>query len=198
MREATKTIVVIVALVAWMASAVAQESQQADVAATVRLKEEAEVGEGPVRLGQMAEIEADEQLGTRLAQVNLGLAPPSGSMRVITQGYIRLRLRRAGIEPSRLVFAGAERVMIQQPGPKITEGPKRVGAASGPDPPAAVLERGDRVVVVVRCGVVEVRAQGQSRGRGGVGDMIEVRILGTNKTAQACIVSSSEVEVRAN
>lgn len=96
--------------------------------AVVTLMEEAWVDTAAVLLGQIADIEGDPEVIEVLAQVDLGTAPIAGASRRLTIGQIEVRLRRAGINPRDLEFAGASEVLVFR---GVSEVPKVEAEAGG-------------------------------------------------------------------
>ncbi len=202
-RQLAGLLVIVVTALAGRSTLLAGTAQEPAAAAaetaTITLHATACVGAGTIRLGQVADIAADKQLALKLSAVTLGLAPPIGSVRVISRGYIRLRLRRAKIDPSKLAFEGSEQVLVSQPA--AVDGGRAEAATAGAARNMAgkqrnvmpLVRRGDKVVVVVQCGAVEVRAQGYCQGQGGAGDAVMVRITGTNRLLEARVVTAHEV-----
>lgn len=103
-------------------------------AAVVRLAAEAAVPDDEVSLGEVATVEADEPLASRLRAVRLGPAPAVGAVHRVDAEWVRLRLRGARIDPARVRIAGAERVLVTRafqvvPGAALVEAVTRLAAA---------------------------------------------------------------------
>jgi len=95
-------------------------------AAEIRLKSACECRGSLVRLGDIAEIRGvSTQQQTQLARLELLVAPPRGTARVIRQGELRELLTQHGIDLPTFQFAGAEQVSV-----------RLAGAAGGANSPA--------------------------------------------------------------
>jgi len=95
----TKSVPVLAACLALALSAGAEVA--------VELRRAAVLDPGRIRLGQIAEIAADEPgLAERLATVVLGATPWPGNARVLTRDNVSMYLRRAGVDPSAVRWAG--------------------------------------------------------------------------------------------
>ena len=69
--------------------------------------------EGPsVRLGEIAEIEGNEELVEKLKKIKITSAPPLGKSRVINQDYIWVRLYQSRIKAQEIIFQGAKEVKL--------------------------------------------------------------------------------------
>lgn len=69
--------------------------------------------EGPsVQLGEIAEIDGNEELVEKLKKIRIASAPPLGKSRVINRDYIWVRLYQSKIKAQELIFQGAKEVEI--------------------------------------------------------------------------------------
>jgi len=83
-----------------------------EIKASIYLKDFAWI-EGPsVQLGEIAEIEGNEELVEKLKKIKITSAPPLGKSRVINQDYIWVRLYQGKIKAQEVIFQGAKEVKI--------------------------------------------------------------------------------------
>lgn len=75
---------------------------------TLLLRDEAFVAGSKIKLGDVAEIKGVNAL--RLADIELGVAPPPGDSRSLNAALVSSRLRSAGIDPAAVEIKGAESV----------------------------------------------------------------------------------------
>jgi len=69
--------------------------------------------EGPsVQLGEIAEIEGNQELVEKLKKIRIVSAPPLGKSRVINRDYIWVRLYQSKIKAQELIFQGAKEVKL--------------------------------------------------------------------------------------
>ena len=128
-----------------------------------------------VSLGQAATIQAAPDMAAKLAAISLGSAPVAGSGRTIESGYVKLRLRRYGIDPATVNLQG-QRVMVQGPAIAGTTpaGLARHGAASGsPDQPLMV-KRNQLVELQIQCGGVVVHTNGRAQSDAANGELVKI------------------------
>ncbi|HEY3396386.1 MAG TPA: hypothetical protein VGM19_01895 [Armatimonadota bacterium] len=170
----------------------------------VTLRAAATASSGDLTLAQVAEIVADPAVRERLAAVSLGPAPLPSGLRLLTRGYLRLRLRCAGFDPDQLTLSGAEQVTVSAPAPArpptaaapvAPAADLPPGSPAAPAPPPVRLDWGAAVTVVACCGLIEVRATGQIQGRPTVGETVKVRLAGSNAVVEGLLLSTSLVEV---
>jgi hypothetical protein len=104
---------------------------------TVRLKAEAEVRGEVVRVADVADVAGSEEAKARIGAVVVGPSPLPGDVRMISAGYVKLRLRRAGIGAEAAAVEG-EWVKVKgatsPPGPLSLTGMGEM--ATAPHPPA--------------------------------------------------------------
>ncbi len=69
--------------------------------------------QGPdLLLGSIAEITGPEELASKVASINAGAAPISGSSRRLTQAQIEVRFRQGGLDLKKIEFQGATTVQV--------------------------------------------------------------------------------------
>ncbi len=88
----------------------------------VFLKSEAVTRGQRIYLSDVAEIAGDdEDILEALKSMDLGSAPPLGSYRVLTKGFIMLRIRQIGLNPDLILDPkGAEEITVYSAGQKVT------------------------------------------------------------------------------
>ncbi len=162
-------------------------------AAVIELHETVVVTGDRIVLGDLGEIsDADEEAQT-LAGVDIGPAPLPGRDRTLTVGYLKMRLRRRGIDCADLTFAGARAVLVRAavPMPRSAAGDASTDGLSPravARPPAIVVPRGAAVQVTVVCGAVRVTADAVTLEEATVGGMVRLRIEQTRETVTARLV----------
>ena len=170
----------------------------ADTRGTVCLKGRATVEGSQVVLADVAEVRcAEARLAADLGAVYLGPAT-EGPERRITQGVVKLSLRRAGIKPEEWLFEGAPEVLVRRaPGrpllPRGTGGDRPVAPAQEKQRPA--LSRGDLVTVVVRCGAATISGEGEALGPADLGGEAKVRLILTNRLLRGRLEEGRRVVV---
>ncbi|MBC7286516.1 MAG: flagella basal body P-ring formation protein FlgA [Armatimonadetes bacterium] len=155
----------------------------------IRLLECATVAEGQIRLGQVAEVQGTDEKAAAIREIELGQAPLPGRKRSVTCGYIKMRMRAAGIDLSSVVFSGPEEVLVirapeDKNGGEEKPAPTVNGAVKDPGPDGnrhqkrnLAVRRGDELMVHVECGLVRVTALGRAMDEGEVGDVVRVQVL---------------------
>jgi len=172
--------------------------QNATGDATLTLRPQVTITTPEIALEQVAEIACPPEMSARLALVSLGSAPVPGLTRSITVGYVRLRLRRYGINPGALTLVGETTAVQRAPDPATPPAPaastRAVSqAAEAADPPC--VRRRDLVVVQVRCGGVTITLEGRACQAGHPGQTVTVSIPKTSRTLEARIVGPGQVVV---
>jgi hypothetical protein len=165
---------------------------------TLTLRPQVTITTAEIALGQVVEIVCPPEMSARLAQVSLGSAPVPGLTRSITVGYLRLRLRRYGINPGTLTLVGETTVVQRAPDPVAPPTPTAATrAASQPgeaaDPPC--IRRSDVVVVQVHCGGVIITLEGRACQAGHPGETVTVSIPNTSRTLEAQVVGPGQVVI---
>ena len=183
-------------------------------ATVVTLKAEVEVRGEAVRVADVATLEGSAEAKARIGEVVVGPSPLPGDVRMISAGYVKLRLRKAGI--------GDEEVKVEGEGVKVkgtatasyppTPLPRREGgtATSSPGPLSTewrggdtaraqgvpVMKRGEAVEVWVCAGGITVKTAGRAAGDGAVGEAVSVRIEQTQTLVSGVVVGKGICEVR--
>jgi len=146
----------------------------------VTLRADVTVATPDVSLGQVADVQgAEADMAAKLAAVSLSSAPLPGGSRAIAADYVRLRLRRFGLDPAQLYLVG-ETVTVHRAGP--AQSPAAGTSATTPslatvaptEPP--LVRRGQLVEAEVRCGGVAVRAAAHACSDARAGEMVELRL----------------------
>ena len=78
----------------------------------IKLKSTVEVGQEAVRLKDLAELSGDRDQMKTLGNTVVARSPQPGQTRFVGGDYIRIRLRQAGFDTTRIVFQGAPDVRI--------------------------------------------------------------------------------------
>ena len=165
---------------------------------SVDLRESVRVdGEG-ISLAEIAEITPAEH-AEELGAIRIGPAPLPGDSRRLSRGYLKIRLRRAGVACGEITFGGADAVEVRRAPPAVTQRQAQgeVEAAGPfcarhPDPPAATVDRGTRVRLTVICGAVSIGAEATLLEDAVVGGRAKMRVEQTRETVVAQIVQPSE------
>lgn len=137
-----------------------------------------------------------ESLQALLSTPLATLAP--GTAQTLSQGHIRLLIRRAGLDPSGIVLGGAGRICITRPGPV-----RPPGASAAPAATSAVsnaheapsVPRGSRIRVKVRLGSLSVEADGELVEPGRIGETAKLRIQDTRAVISGVLVAPGVAEV---
>ena len=175
----------------------------AEPTATVALRESACVAGDFVTLKEIAEIAPPDRAEV-LGAVEVGPAPLPGGSRRVTLGYLKMRLRRSGVECAAIEFAGADAVEVRRaPMPGVTrrqaqgevEAADPPGARQSAPPPARSVDRGARVRLTVICGAVTVGAEATLLEDAVVGGRAKMRVEQTRETVVAQIVQLSEAVI---
>ena len=144
--------------------------------------------EGPeVLLGQIAEITAPAELAGKLAAVSLGSAPVAGSQRTLQVGYLKLRLRRFGVNPETVDWQGesvmvAGKPTVSQVTAAVVDRPGAQPSAAVPDQAAPLLvKRNQLVEVQVQCGGVTIHATGRAMADAADNELVKVTLDGSKR-----------------
>lgn len=162
----------------------------------VALRAEVTLRAPEVLLGQVSDIAAAGELREKLAAVSLGSGPVAGTQRVIDAGYIRLRLRRFGIDPAGVELQG-ERVTVTAPAAQRSPLPQKAasGRTDGPREAAMPLvKRGQLVEVRVQCGGVIIHATGRALMDAGDQEMVKISLEGSNRGITARVTGPAAAE----
>jgi hypothetical protein len=180
---------------------------------SVELRPAATVSAGAVLLADIAVIEPPAAAG-ELATVEIGPAPLPGGSREFAAGYVRLRLRKAGVDLKGVAFRGAERVSVSRQAPPPVASvaaaepsePARQTADAAPTPatadellppPAAPVQvrRGTICRLVLSTGGLSVEALGELMMPCAVGQIGKFRVAETRALVAALLTSASTAEV---
>lgn len=106
----------------------------AEAAVIVRVAPEVVVDRDEISLGDLASVEGDEPLASRLRALKLGAAPLAGASQRLDAETLRQRLRVGQTDPTRVMFMLPERVVITRafqvvPGPALVEAVRRQALA---------------------------------------------------------------------
>lgn len=189
------TALVAVALVLAVAGAGAGAGAD-DARPTVQLRAEATVQAPEVLLGQVSEIVAAGELREKLAGVSLGSGPVAGTQRVIDAGYIRLRLRRFGIDPAGVDLQGQQ---VTVSASAVAHGPLApqvapAGQGGAPDVAAPLVKRGQSVEVRVQCGGVIIFTTGRALMDAAAQELVKITLQDSNRTLTARVTGPAEAE----
>ena len=177
----------------------------------VRLKAEAEVRGEMVRVADVAVVEGSEEAKARIGEVVVGPSPLPGEARMISAGYVKLRLRKAGV--------GLEDVRVEGDWVKVRGGPhppallprREEGTATSPPGPlstewrgggttaargAGMVKRGEAVEVWVRAGGIVIKTGGRAVSEGLIGDVVSVRVDQTQTIVSGVVIGKGICEVR--
>jgi len=166
---------------------------------TITLKKSARLISPRITLSQIAKVSAPPDLAAKIASIDIGRTPLPGRGRLITRGYIKIRLRAAGIDPGAFTFEGPEVVEVLGPQPRLQPRPQSApanrhsaqtlpskgplpgqsdrGTVNGPKKHVVVVRRGEQVFVRASYGLVTVTATGRALEDGAVGDVIKIQVL---------------------
>ncbi len=154
---------------------------------------------GPlVTLADLGRIEGVGERVAAIGAVVVGRAPLAGRSRGISRGYVKMRLRAAGLPLDDVEFGGAEEVLVSTPaalracggdGPTARADRGELSDPGGRSEPtgsrrlvppraeeALVVSRGQPLVIRARYGLVEVRAEAKAQEAGRVGDVVPVQL----------------------
>ncbi len=171
-------------------------------AAVVELRETARVETERIRLGEVAELDCTDEEAATLAELDLGPAPLPGGSRRLSAGYIKMRLRRCGVDCDEVDFAGAPAVQVHRPGAApAPRKPPREGTTDGQDgeadrPAPVEIDRGTRIHLTVACGAVFIGAEATLLEDAVVGARAKMRVEQTRETVMAQIVRPTEAIIR--
>lgn len=169
-----------------MLAATVASTQEAAPRPAIVLHAESSVTGTEVLLSQVAEIAAEPELAQRLAAVSLGSAPVASTCRTITAGYIKLRLRRFGLDPDQLEITGAS---VKVHGPTAATQTPSSAAPKAPEAPLELplIRRGQMVEVEVHCGGVTIHTTGRAGSDAAAGELLSITLqkTGRNVTARA-------------
>lgn len=150
----------------------------------VRLHGRVVVRQGTVVVSTLADIRGPKVEVERVGQIVVGPAPLPGRQRKISRGYIKIRIRAAGIDADHIAFEGPDEVVVvgahdsggaehSHQGPHRSPGDVSVRTKGKAKP---LVRRGQPLVVRARYGMVEVRAEAVAMEDGWLGDVVRVQV----------------------
>ncbi len=170
--------------------------------AQIDLQERARVGAERILLGDLAELTGCEAEVEALVKLDVGPAPLPGGERSLSVGYLKMRLRRAGIDCATVTFAGANEVLVSRPAPAVApsvptgEQAEGEGEVTAMPPEPVTIARGTRVQLTVICGAVQVMAEATTLDETPVGARAKLRVEQTRETVFAELISPTEAIIR--
>lgn len=196
-------------------------------AAEVRLRSSALCRATVVRLGDVAEIHADDpEVVADLSSIALFPAPAGGASRQLNHEQVRALLSISGVELREVAVTGSEWVVVQSTAIQNTAGAtavrpvqrglrpySRVRQASAEEPiarppqphtlqspepaPPPLVERNDSVTVHSRATGVRITTSGKALGEGAMGEVVSVELADTRMRVLGRVVGPQTVEVTA-
>jgi len=165
-------------------------------ATIIELSKAAEITSDRIELGALATVTGPEQASERLRSLDIGPAPLSGRSRVLTLGYLKMRIRRWGFAPEEMVFIGSKQVEVSR-AVQPAAGVQPVAGDASPESPVpaqapATVKRGARVQLAVECGAVRILAEATTLEDGVVGQPVRMRVEQTRQTLWATLLSRSQ------
>ncbi len=168
----------------------------ASAATIIELSDTACIASDRIELGALATVTAPEQARERLQDLDMGPAPLAGRSRILTLGYLKMRIRRWGFAPEAMTFTGSEQVEVSraaQPAPGVQAVAGEPSPESPlPAPAPATVKRGARVQLAVECGAVRILAEATTLEDGLVGQPVRMRVEQTRQTIWAMLLSRSQ------
>ncbi len=170
-------------------------SQAAGELQGLELKADVEIPGDRVLLGDVAVITPPAAVDS-LGGLDLLPAPATGTPQYVSRGYIRLRLRRAGMTLDGVQFTGAVRVRVTRPRPVRGQTPiHRSGPRPSSTEPTAIVKRGTDVTVVVRKGSLTIATLGELVKDCAVGDVGKFRVTSTRSVVIGRLTGPRTAEV---
>jgi hypothetical protein len=150
-----------------------------------------------LRLGDLAVLSGPEELVERCGALVVGQAPLPGRSRAVTRGYLKMRLRAAGLCDRDFEFDGAEVVQVERAGSAAGSGAGAVAPTPRPpgSPPDLAVGRGEALLVRACFGLVEVRAEATALEPGRVGETIWAQIKGGRQKILVRVTGPHTAEV---
>ena len=195
--------------IAVLRSAAVHVSLRVSAAVHVSLRVSAAVAadaDGFFTLGSIADITGGAASArARLGAVTVGRAPLADSVRRLTSDDVALKLRQAGLDPSRdAVIEGAPQTSVtlastpsEAPGGAVS--PSSNTHAHTPASPAApspiVVKRGDPVAIVLQEDGLSISTSGVARDSGALGDEIRVHRDGSPTDLSAIVLDERTVQL---
>lgn len=166
--------------------------------ATVVLREQVALDTPEIGLSQVATLGGPADALIALEQVSLGSAPVPGASRTLAVAYIRLRLKRYGVDPGSVDISG-DKVTVQRAvtAPCPATAPEPVSSpAVAVSPAAPEVRRNDDVRVAVQCRGVTVALMGRALQDGHPGDTVKVQVPQTNRTVEALVIGPGRLALQ--
>ena len=170
--------------------------------ATVELAESARIAGDSIELGAVATVSGSDEEVALLAGLDLGPAPLPGQSRILSLGYLKMRLRRWGVNAGEITFAGAAQVRVNRPVAVVavatqdTETAAQTSVAQTPAQPwPVIVKRGSMVRLRVTCGAVSVLAGATTLEDAEVGAVVKMRVAQTRQTVWAVLASQTEANL---
>lgn len=161
---------------------------------SVQLRASAHVSGDWVTLAELAIVAPKAQAA--LAALAIAPAPPPGGTRNVSLGYLKLRLRRAGVDLSGVTFSGPDRVAVSRGGRSAaSSGPTSRAGASAKGLARETLRRGATVKLVLRRGALVVETSGDLLRDCAIGDLGKFRVDKTRAIVSARLTDRMTAEV---
>ena len=186
--------------------------------AELRLRSSVLCSTAVVRLGDLAEIAADEPpAAEQLAKVALFPAPRAGGSRQLDRNQVQQLLAISGIDLEGVQITGSDFVVVQSSNSKpAAESVKRGGAKSAVRPashealappttspkvaapapePLPLVERGDSVTIHSKAAGVRVTISGKALRQGALGDEVEIELADKKQKVLGRITGPRQIEI---
>lgn len=108
----TQALILVLALLSSVFLASLTVCSAAEERVIITLPESVNVQGSELLLGTIAEISGPEDMVSKVAAINAGAAPVSGSSRRLTKGQIEVRLRQGGLDLKKIEFQGSTTVQV--------------------------------------------------------------------------------------
>ena len=160
----------------------------------IALKPSAQVSGSQVTLADIATVEPPAA-AAQYGPLVVAPAPSPGQTRSVTVGYLRVRLRRQGLDLTGVIFSGPERVLVS----RSAEAPPAAVAVPGPAAagilPAMAIKPGSRLKIILRAGDLTIEAEGESLGPCALGEVAKFRLTQTRSVVSAKLLDLNTAEV---
>ncbi|MCE5219223.1 hypothetical protein LLH03_19580 [bacterium] len=171
-------------------------AQPAPAPQSISFRTETEVVGEAATLGELATLEPPEA-ATGLASLVVAAALSPGQSRSLTAGYLRLRLRHAGLDLTSVQVTCPERVTVSRKAvaaPPTAETKARTTPAAQV-PASQVLRPGARVTLLVRAGGLTVQTPGECMETCVALGTGRFRVIETRATVYARVLDATSAEV---
>ena len=161
----------------------------------VDLRDRAVVAGERIELGEVATISGPEEEAARLRLLDLGPAPLLGDSRALSLGYLKIRLRRWGVDLDAVVFGGSAEVRVSRPAAPAASAEVDMatpGGESAPAAPPVTVKRGSKVRLEVALGAVLIVATATTLEDGVVGGVVRMRVDQTRREVWARLRSPTQ------